>query len=685
MGFKKRVTAVFLAAVLAISPAWAVAAQPADVRGHWAESEISAWMAAGLVKGYPDGRFQPDQEITRAELVSLINRASGYTEGAVVDFRDVGQTDWHYREIGRAVAAGYISGYPDGTFQPGSPVTRQEAAVIIARLMRMDAYAGNLEFRDAGETAGWSRGAVGAAAAAGYLKGYPDQTFRPAGIITRAEAVAILERSIGIRAVIIEEAGTYGPAAGIQTISGSVTIGAPGVVLQNMVITGSLLLDEGIGEGEVVLRRVTVQGETEVRGGGRRSVALQDCTLAGMTVSREGVRITALGRTGIETALLETGAALVEDGVSGSGFETVVVSEQVAAGSVILLAGDFRRVVISAEGVQVVLAGGTVTELEITPEAEGAVVELYPDTRVGTLILDAAAEVRGEGRTGTARVNAPGSILEQRPERLELAVGVTVKVEGRIVDEGYAGYSIPAGGGGGGAGGGGGGGGGGGTVMSIAIAGSIAEGSEEGGQIRVTLSGGRFASVLALENWTVANLPAGVTVREVHRDSPTRARLRLQGSAGDFDSDITGVTVSCGVEEYQDNEGGGELSDLDGGFRFIAAEEDQADISVEWGNPPGTGGEKESMDGEVIRVRISGGFFVQDRIDGISLEGTAVDEAGISKEFAVWVDAGTVDIHLKWDGSDYGSDKVLVVKVPADAYVDSNGGAISGEIICSAG
>ncbi|MDH7480124.1 MAG: hypothetical protein QHH02_08940, partial [Syntrophomonadaceae bacterium] len=408
-----------------------------------------------------------------------------------------------------------------------------------------------------------------------------------------------------------------------------------------------------------------------------------------------------------------------------------------------------------------------------------------PGTRVGTLILEAAAEVGGEGEVGTARVSVPGSILEQRPERLELAAGVTVRAGGRVMDEGYAGVSVPAGGGGGG--------GGGGTVMSIAIAGRIAEGSEEGGQIQVSLSGGSFAPILTLENWTVANLPAGVTagrvdrvdsrhaiitltgsrsqdydqditevavtcaaaevtgasaaltvgrgvtlaavddaesisisgcvyegseasgaitveisggsfassltlgnwtvanlpagvtVGEVYRDSPTRARLKLQGSAGDFDRDITNVTVSCGAEEYQDNEGGGELSDLDGGFTFVAANEPAVTVSVEWRTPPGTGGKKEGMDGEVIRVRLNGGFFVRVRIDGISLEGTAVTEAGISKESAVWEDAGTVDIHLKWDGSDYGSDRVLTVRVPADAYVDSNGEAISGGIICPAG
>ena len=107
-----------------------------DIAGHWAEKGIKAWTARELAGGYPDGTFRPDSPITRAEFLTLVNRAFGYTKAGQATYRDVTETDWFTGEIAKAAAVGYLGGYPDGTVKPQNPITRQEAAALLLRFCR---------------------------------------------------------------------------------------------------------------------------------------------------------------------------------------------------------------------------------------------------------------------------------------------------------------------------------------------------------------------------------------------------------------------------------------------------------------------------------------------------------------------------------------------------------------------
>lgn len=245
-----------------------------DIAGHWAEREIKAWAGRELAGGYPDGTFRPDSPISRAEFVALVNRAFGYNNMAdnmaafaagqatsQAAYSDVVAKDWYATEFANAAAVGYLSGYPDGTMKPQNPVTRQEVAAVLARILPAavvsDDNNDDGSFNDQAQIPEWSQAAIAAAVNSGYMNGYPDGTFQPGKAITRAEAVAVLERAVG---TLYNGAGTYGPIQGVTTLEGNVTITTPGVTLQNTIITGNLYLTEGIGEGDVTLNNVTVKG-----------------------------------------------------------------------------------------------------------------------------------------------------------------------------------------------------------------------------------------------------------------------------------------------------------------------------------------------------------------------------------------------------------------------------------------
>lgn len=170
-----------------------------DIKGHWAESKIQSWINEGLIKGYADDSFKPNNFITRAEFINLVNGAFGYAGQTNINFKDVSKNAWYYQAVSIASANGYMSGYTDNTMKPQNPITRQEAAKVISGILNLEenADAANA-FKDSSSIAGWSKGAVGGAVAAKILSGYSDGSFKPLQSITRAEAVAALVNAMDV-------------------------------------------------------------------------------------------------------------------------------------------------------------------------------------------------------------------------------------------------------------------------------------------------------------------------------------------------------------------------------------------------------------------------------------------------------------------------------------------------------
>ncbi len=324
------ILAVFMMTIAfgGVMPNAVSAANLTDVQGHWAAAQINAMVDQGIVAGYPNNTFKPNANITRAEFIVLSNKSFAFSNTAEINYSDVKSSDWFANDIAKAKAAGYISGYEDGTMKPNNNISRQEAAVIVANILKLNS-AGSDElkkFKDASSIPAWSASSVAALVKGGILAGYPDGTFQPKKAITRAEAVVILTKAKGtttpskpepgIDLSKISKAGTYGPATGNQAISGDVTISASGVTLQNATVSGDLTITDAVGNGDVTLKNVTVKGTAYIKGGGANSVHLNNCVLGKVVINKADgkLRVVLEGSTSISQLVADSAVTVAGKG-----------------------------------------------------------------------------------------------------------------------------------------------------------------------------------------------------------------------------------------------------------------------------------------------------------------------------------------------------------------------------------
>lgn len=178
----------------------AVAAGFTDVPpSFWAEPAIAALAAKGIIHGFPDGSFRPDNSVTRAQFAAMVDAVENIPpyDPPTPTFRDVPPTYWGYGAIEAAVRAGLVRGMGAGTFGPGLPISRQDMAVIVAGALHLTAAAQDLAaagttFTDNDAIAGYAVGAVAAVSRLHIMKGLPGGRFDPRYRATRAQAAQVI-------------------------------------------------------------------------------------------------------------------------------------------------------------------------------------------------------------------------------------------------------------------------------------------------------------------------------------------------------------------------------------------------------------------------------------------------------------------------------------------------------------
>ena len=155
----------------------------------------------GYINGYPDGSVQPEGDITREEITSILYRITNhqYEKPFVATgdaFPDVKVGRWSAHDIEYMADKGIVYGYPDGEFKPSRNLSRAEFAALIFRFAGIEEANIKNPFTDLDESH-WAYDEILALTHSGLIEGYPDKTYKPENNITRAEVMTVINKLLG--------------------------------------------------------------------------------------------------------------------------------------------------------------------------------------------------------------------------------------------------------------------------------------------------------------------------------------------------------------------------------------------------------------------------------------------------------------------------------------------------------
>ncbi|WP_414564739.1 MULTISPECIES: DUF1565 domain-containing protein [unclassified Anabaena] len=173
----------------------------ADVpEGYWAKAYIEALAAQGIIAGFPDGTFKPNDPVTRAQFATIVTKAlTPPVKRANINFRDVASNFWAYNAIQSAYRSQYLAGYPDGTFKPQQEIPRVQALVSLANGLGLTASNQNAisVYTDAAQIPNYAIGPVAAATTRQLVINYPTaRQLNPNRPATRAEIAAFVYQAL---------------------------------------------------------------------------------------------------------------------------------------------------------------------------------------------------------------------------------------------------------------------------------------------------------------------------------------------------------------------------------------------------------------------------------------------------------------------------------------------------------
>lgn len=168
-----------------------------DISDHWAEDIIVELVNSGAVSGYPDATFQPDKNITRAEFTTILVKAFKLDAKTGKDFADIAD-HWAKDAIVTTAAHGIVSGYDADNFGPDNNITREQMAVMIVKATQLNENGEGKQFSDNDKMSSWAAEAVAIASQHQIIAGYPDNSFKPQGEATRAEAATVIVKALQV-------------------------------------------------------------------------------------------------------------------------------------------------------------------------------------------------------------------------------------------------------------------------------------------------------------------------------------------------------------------------------------------------------------------------------------------------------------------------------------------------------
>lgn len=416
-----------------------------DTEGHWAKSSVERWSDYGVVEG-SDGMFNPNGELTCAQLATILTRLLDLPAADNAGFTDNDPSAWYSDAINRCASAGILNGNGDGTVSPNATISRERAMVMLGRALGVEPVSNPdlTKYADAASVAPYAQGMVAALIDAGIVGGVSADEIAPQGDINRASTVTILDRAIttyanedgatvnvseakGITLVVAKDVTVTGKVENLIVATSNSNVKLDGVTAEKVTVTGQSAKVEmnnaevktvvASGEkaavettGKTTVETLTVTGESAVvkttdnTTVGSLSVEAKDAsittegntTVKALSVSGENAAVKTEGNTKVETLSVSAEKVTVE--TSGSAkVETLSVAETAKDTTVTAGSGTtISTVENKAEGTTV-KGSGTVTNVEssqnVSVETKGTKVENSGDSQI--TVTDSTGKTSG--------------------------------------------------------------------------------------------------------------------------------------------------------------------------------------------------------------------------------------------------------------------------------------------------
>jgi hypothetical protein len=399
-----------------------VAPRYPDVVGHWGRSAIEKWSNYDVLHGNDLGTFDPDGELDVTQLAQILVNTFGYTESYTGSLSGYSST-WGEDVVRKAVAAGAIE-----AGEAALPLTRELAAKIVAKAFGISPVSGASKFSDDYAISSEYKPYAAAVGRAGIFNGNDYGELMPADAFSRAQIMQALDNAV---TDIVKENKAAESAK-------SVILNKGGVTLSEGTIDGDLIIAQGVGDGDITLDGVTVNGRLVIFGGGANSIHINgkssianvtiaktfgqaarfvvesaDATVGTVTIIAES-KATVATTNGAEIAKIEVAPATE---VSATG---EVAAAEVTAATTVTISAKAAEVEIAAENAALTISSGaTITSLTVETKAAVTVAS-------GATVTAATIEASDVKLSGAGKVTAV-TVTE------DAKTGVEVKTSGTKV------------------------------------------------------------------------------------------------------------------------------------------------------------------------------------------------------------------------------------------------------------
>ncbi len=263
----KRIISAMLVTVMVLSMTTVVFADTfTDMPNDWRKGAIENAVKNGLISGKGNGLVAPDDNITRAEMASIIVRALGATKEADISkYVDVKKGSWYYNEFSKAVYMGAFTGIDENHMNPTGNITFQECFVVLSKVFGLcyrttseKAKELILAYSDGTTVASWASLYYGSILENGYWTGGPDKKLRGTDYINRGEFAVVMDNLVKM---YIDE-----PGAVSELPEGNILVRCNDVVLDGIETKYDVIIGDGVEPEKVSVKDVKIDGRLVIRG-----------------------------------------------------------------------------------------------------------------------------------------------------------------------------------------------------------------------------------------------------------------------------------------------------------------------------------------------------------------------------------------------------------------------------------